>query len=313
MDNNLMTDIFEGDRYGDPREEILKVALLTHPGVDTTLIGRAHADLTEIYSGIFPGFRLSNPKYHNLRHARLVALATVRLFHGLKCEGRDFSPATLHQGLLSAYFHDTGLLLTDTDTALSGSEYIKFHEERSVSFLQRYIETSAVPASYADNSALIIHCTDLNRDPRTFAFPTEEIRLAGLVVGSADLLAQMADRYYLESLPLLFQEQKEGDAHQHDSPLELMQRTAQFYHTTITERLQIVLAGISRAMRSHFQERWQIDQDLYADFVRKNIDYLETIIARCKSEQDCLKRHLRRIPPRPSLVPYQTSSADIQR
>lgn len=297
MDDNLATDIFEGGRHGDPIEEIQRIALLTHPGVDTALIGRAHEDLTRIYSGTFPGFRLSHPKYHNLRHARLVALATIRLFHGLRCTGRSFSPETLGQGLLSAYFHDTGLLLTDTDTALSGSEYIKFHEERSVAFMQEYIERSAAPASYADNCALIIRCTDLSRDPRTFAFPSEEIRLAGQVVGSADLLAQMADRYYLESLPLLFQEQKEGDAHQHDSPLELMQRTAQFYHTTITERLRIVFAGISKAMRSHFQQRWNIDQDLYSDSIRKNIDYLETIIARCKSEQDCLKRHLRRVPP----------------
>lgn len=102
---------------------------------------------------------------------------------------------------------------------------------------------------------------------RTFAFLTEKIRLAGQVVGSADLLAQMADRYYQECLPLLFHEQKEGDAHQHDSPLELMQRTAQFYHTTINERLRVVFADISQAMRVHFQERWNIKRDLYSDYI----------------------------------------------
>ena len=268
-----------------------------HPDVDDALIIQIHEDLTGIYSGTFPGFRLSNPKYHNLRHARLVALATARLFHGLWCEGRNFSSETLIQGLLSAYFHDTGMLLTDTDTALTGSEYIKYHEERSVTFVQRYIESSTIPESFADNCALIVRCTDLNRDPRTFTYPSEEIRLAGQVVGSADILAQMADRYYLERLPLLFQEQKEGEVQQHDSPLELMQRTAEFYHTTITERLQIVFADISRAMHSHFRERWNIEEDLYFNSIRKNVAYLETIIASCKSEQDCLKRHLRRTPP----------------
>ncbi len=300
MDNNIITAIFEGDRYGDPREEILKISVLTHPEAAVPLISQAHEDLTRIYSGTFPGFRLSTTKYPNLRHARMVALASIRLFHGLYCEGRVFSPETLSQGLLSAYFHDTGMLLTDTDTALTGSEYIKYHEERSITFVQRYIESSNLPIAYADNCALIIRCTDLNRDPRTFSFPTEEIQLAGQIVGSADLLAQMADRYYLERLPLLFQEQKEGDAHQHDSPLELMQRTAQFYHTTITERLRIVFADISQAMRSHFQHRWSIEKDLYSDSIQKNVAYLETIIARCKSEQDCLKKHLRRIPPTPS-------------
>lgn len=297
MDTHHMTEIFEGDKHGDSHEEILQIALLIHPSVDCALISQAHEDLTRIYSGTFPGFRLSSPKYHNLRHARLVALAAVRLFHGLWCEGKTFSPETVTQGLLSAFFHDTGMLLTDSDTALTGSEYFKYHEERSVTFVQRYIESSTIPTFYAGNCALIIRCTDLNRDPRTFAFPSEEIRLAGQVVGSADILAQMADRYYLECLPLLFQEQKDGDAHKHDSPLELMQRTAQFYHTTITERLQIVFDDISQAMYSHFRERWNIEGDFYSDSIRKNIAYLETIIARCKSEQDCLKRHLRRTPP----------------
>jgi hypothetical protein len=298
MDNNmLMTSVLEGNEYGDPLEEIQKLAGIIHPQIDSQLINRVHLDIACIFSGTFPGFRLSNPTYHNLRHTRLVALATTRLFHGLWCEGRSFSADTLIQGLLSAYFHDTGMLLTTDDTARTGSRYIRGHEERSIAFLQSYIETTRMPSSYCENCAAIIRCTDLNQNPEFFSFPTEEIKLAGQVVGSADILAQMADRYYLERLPLLFQEQKDGEAHQYDTPVEMMQRTTQFYHTTIARRLRVAFAGISHAMQSHFRERWQINENLYTRSIRKNIAYLETIIARCEAEQDCVKRYLRRVPP----------------
>lgn len=297
MELHSMTDIFEGGRLGDPRDEILNIARLLHPQGSHSLISRAYDDLTRIYSGTFPGFRFSAPKYHNLRHARMTALATVRLFHGLECEGTTFSPETLVQGLLSAFFHDTGMLLTDADTALTGSKYFKNHEERSVTFMGKYIKLAELPSSFADNCAFIIRSTDFDLDPRTFSFPSEATRLAGQIVGSADILAQMADRYYLECLPLLFLEQQEGAAHEYDSPLELMQRTMQFFHTTITERLHIFFADISQAMRSHFCVRWNMDLDLYSDFINKNMIYLETIIERCKSEQDCLEKYLRRIPP----------------
>jgi hypothetical protein len=296
-DNIFMTYLLEGGSCGDPLEEILNLARIIHPQIDIQLISQVHRDITCIFSGIFPGFRASNPTYHNLRHTRQVALASVRLLHGLWCEGRSFSAETLIQGLLSAYFHDTGMLLSDGDTAKSGSQYFRGHEERSITFIQRYIASSRLPDAYKENCAAIVRCTNLNLDPDQFSFPNEEIKLAGQVIGSADILAQMADRYYLERLPLLFQEQKDGEDHRYNSPIELMKHTTQFYHTTVTRRLRVAFADVSRAMRSHFREYRQIDEDLYAKSIEKNITYLESIIARCAAEHDCVKRYLRRVTP----------------
>jgi hypothetical protein len=296
-DNIFMTYLLEGDGCGDPLEEIINLARIIHPQVDCPLITRVHRDITCIFSGTFPGFRESNPTYHNLRHTRQVALASVRLLHGLWCEGRSFSAETLIQALLSAYFHDTGMLLSDGDTAKTGAKYFKGHEKRSITFVKRYIETSRLPASYGENCAAIIRCTDLNCEPEQGSFPDEEIKLAGQVVGSADILAQMADRYYLERLPFLFQEQKAGEEHQYDTPIELMEHTTQFYHTTVTRRLRVTFADVSHAMRSHFREHRQIDEDLYTRSIKKNITYLGTIIAKCAAEHGCVKRYLRRVPP----------------
>jgi hypothetical protein len=291
-------DILEGDGRNDFVEEVVSLARSINPQVDVALITRINNDTTNIFRGKFSGFRASNPTYHNLRHTRLVALAAARLFHGLWCDGRSFSADTLIQGFLSSCFHDTGMLLTEADSALTGARYTRGHEKRSITFVRRYIQISGLPRSYADNCAAIIRCTELNKGVDHLRSYPEEIGLAGRVVGSADILAQMADRYYLERLPLLFQEQKAGiDDFGHQTPIELMQSTADFYHTTIAHRLNVLFSDVFPSMRSHFRERWQVDEDLYTKAILKNIDYLQSIIARCKAEQECLKQYLRRVPP----------------
>lgn len=291
-------DILEGNGQDDPVEEVLSLARIVNPQVDVALLTRINTDTTDIFRGKFPGFRVSNPTYHNLRHTRLVALAAARIFHGLWCDGRSFAADTLIQGFLSSCFHDTGMLLTDADSARTGARYAKGHEERSITFVQRYIQTSGLPQSYTDNCAAIIRCTKLKEGVDHLRSYPEEIRIAGHIVGSADILAQMADRYYLERLPLLFQEQKAGhDVYGYHTPVELMQSTADFYRTTITHRLNVLFSGVIPSLRNHFRERWQIDEDLYTKAILKNIGYLESVIARCKAEQECVQRHLRRVPP----------------
>jgi hypothetical protein len=295
--NHRRPQILEGNEEGDSIAEILDLARIIHPDIDIHQISRINDDVTAIFNGTFPGFRVSNPTYHNLRHTRLVVLAVNRLFHGLWISGRTFDAETLIQGLLSAFFHDTGMLLSEADNARTGAHYIKGHEKRSISFLQRYVEATSLPLYYAENCAAIIRCTELYEGIDHIHNMPEEIQLAGHIVGAADILSQMADRYYLERLPLLFQEQKDGKAHEYNTPLELMQSTADFYRTTVSYRLHSLFSDVSHAMRNHFRARWQINEDLYTTAILKNISYLESIIVRCKAEQECVKRHLRRIPP----------------
>jgi len=59
----------------------------------------------------------------------------------------------------------------------------------------------------------------------------------------------------------------------------------------------VLFSDVSPSMRSHFREHWQIDEDLYTKAILKNIGYLESVITRCKAEQECVKRCLRRVPP----------------
>lgn len=298
MDNKYISEIFEGTLLsGTPLEEILFLAGNISPAVDLKLLREVHEDLSAFFSGSHPDFQKNTLPYHNLRHSQMVVLATIRLFDGLhRSHHLTITADMLLRGLLSAYFHDTGLLLMEGDPAHSGTEYIAGHEARSSVFLKRYAARKGLDENIALDCATIINYTNLESNPDTFEAHSQEIHLVGQVVGSADILAQMADRYYLECLPLLYNELKAGGICHHRSALELMEHTATFYHNVVLKRLLTTFSQASTAMQIHFLKRYRIDRNLYIENIDKNIEYLKTIITKCKDIK-CLDKYLKRNPP----------------
>jgi hypothetical protein len=296
MDNKYLFHIFEGNLDGDPFDEILYLTREICPTIDLSLIQKVHDDITTFFAGSDPEFQKSNLPYHNLRHSQMVVLAATRLFHGLHCNKVHISSDTLFKGLLAAYFHDTGMLLLEGDPAISGTEYIAGHEARSILFLKKYTSRKGLGDDVPRDCATIINYTNMDSDPASFDFHTHEIQLAGQVVGSADILAQMADRYYLECLPLLFNELEAGGVNRHRSALELIEHTANFYHKVVLKRLITTFSNTSRAMQAHFRERYMLDRNLYIDNIDKNIAYSIKILKQCE-DIECLEQYLNRTPP----------------
>lgn len=296
MNDKDLANIFEGIHQGAPLDEILHLIQIIAPGFDTELLKEVHRDLTAFFTGAHPDFQKNTMPYHNLRHSILVVLASARLFHGLHCNHVHISAATLFKGLLAAYFHDSGMLLLESDSAQSGTEYIAGHELRSIAFLSKYAEEKNFDSKIIKDCATIINYTNLQSDPAIFDFHTHEIQIAGQVVGSADILAQMADRYYLECLPLLFIEQQAGGISKHHSALELMEHTAHFYHNIVLRRLITTFSNTSNALKAHFKDRHTINRNLYIDNIDKNIVYLRKIIKKCGSMED-IQQYLNRTPP----------------
>ena len=298
MNNQELAKIFESHNGGTPFSEILTVATMVHGDIDLDVLRRVDDYITSIFSGKHPEFQRSNTKYHNLRHTRNVVLATVRLLHGYGCRKPAFlSAETVLQGIISAYFHDSGLLLTTAETADSGACYIKNHEERSVHYMCTYGSQHKLSHQFLEGCKTIIDCTNLHLDPTQITFASDEHRIAGHIVGTADILSQMADRFYLERLPQLFLEQEDGGVNVYDSAIELMEQTASFYHDVIVDRLENSFHDIGAVMKSHFQARWQLDLDLYSYYIKQNIRYLKKITADYNAELDSIEHYLRRTPP----------------
>lgn len=296
--NNLqLQSVFESGDTSDPLDEIILLVSQVCPNVDLVLIRKVHTDVSAIFSGKYPGFRVNTARYHNLRHTYSVVLASIRLFHSLFHENHTFPSDLVIQGLLGAYFHDSGMLLQITDDAESGANYTKYHEKRSIIILEKYLKDNDFPESFIDNCSAIIKYTNLDFEADYANTVESQLRLCCQVIGSADLLAQMADRYYLESLPLLFLEHKDGGIDEYSSAIDLMRNTVDFHEKVIKIRLKKTLGDIAPSMKTHFRIRWNINRNLYQENIYLNIEYLKKITEDCHMDLSCWGKYLRRSPP----------------
>jgi hypothetical protein len=125
-------------------------------------------------------------------------------------------------------------------------------------------------------------------------FDSDEVREMGFILGTADIVAQMADRVYLERLPLLFEELKEGGVPGYESTEDIYYQTVTFFRNIIKKRLFGDFQGIVEDIRYHFRERWNLDQNLYVSAIENNINYIEYLNQTCPKDKNCYQQYLRR-------------------
>ena len=253
------------------------VGLLGAAAIDAPF-SNIYQDVVRLFSGEYAGYRASNTKYHNLEHTLMVTLATARLTHGCAEAGFAFDAEDILIGLLAALYHDVGLIQADHDQSGTGAKYTVGHEKRSEAFMRSNLAHWAFTPAQMDDCAALIKCTNLKLDAAEIRFRTQSLALIGKIVGSSDLLAQIADRQYLEKLCLLFKEFEEAGMPGFVSESELLEKTEDFYHHVARKRLYEDFGGLCDYMRFHFRNRWGIDRDLYAEAISHNIAYLKEIM-----------------------------------
>lgn len=274
--------------------EIKKILLLIDPSFDSLLIENVYNDIIRLFNGTYPGYRASNTKYHDLEHTCAVTLATARLMHGIHVQNQTFSSRVIQLGLIGALFHDTGLIQTEEENDGTGAQYTIGHEDRSIALMGKYLSDKDFSAENILDCSHIIRCTKLSLPLNEIPFRSEETKTMGKVLGSADLIAQMADRNYLKKLPLLFLEFKEAGMAGFETPLELFENTEEFYHSVARTRLAEELENVSAAARYHFKNRWGTDRDLYAESIKNNIKNMREITGVCVENYACMIKKVRR-------------------
>ena len=251
-------------------------------------------DIVSLFNGKYPGYKASNTEYHNLEHTTMVTLATARLIHGFSKGGFQFKPENILMGLLAALFHDSGLIQTKQDRKGTGAKYTIGHEKRSVHFMRKNLGKKRFSRQQMDDCAQLIKCTNLKIEVTDISFRSEEVENLGKIVGSADLLAQMADRHYLEKLILLFKEFEEAGIPGFASEKELLEKTEWFYKNVTQKRLTHDFDNISSNMANHFKYRWDIGRDLYVESISNNIKYLKLLLNAGEKTQRFYQQHLKR-------------------
>ena len=270
-DNNRLYELTDTNSPAETLAEIKNILLLVDPSPDPSPIEKIFADIVRLFNGELPGYKASNTKYHNLEHTCSTALATARLIHGLYVQGQVFSPRLVQLCLTGALFHDTGLIQTDEEVEGTGAQHTVGHEERSIVLMGKYLAGKGFSQEDIRDCGHIIKCTELFFPMEEIPFDSEKVWTMGKIVGTADLVAQMADRNYQEKLPLLFMEFQEAGAQGFETPLELFSKTEEFYRKVARKRMRIELEGVSAAALYHFREKWKIDKNLYEESIKYNI------------------------------------------
>ncbi len=277
--------------------EVNRIFLELYPNSSTHVLNRSFRDLTRLHKGEYPGYRACDTGYHNLQHSLDVTLAMARLMDGYERSHDSHRTEALGAklfrfGVVTALFHDIGYLRKVNDMRhKNGAEYTLKHVTRGGKFLEEYMSRLGM-AELAPIASQIIHFTGYERP-----IPNLTFRLLGNMLGTADIIAQMADRCYLEKCrDRLYPEFVEGGLAARDdtdhragvmfkSAEDLVNKTPKFYETA-TVRLNDHLGSAYGYADKHFG-----GQNLYLDEITKNIDYAVEV-----AEQHDLSL-LRRTPP----------------
>lgn len=270
--------------------EIKTIVAGIDDGFDCARLDRVFADIRALFGGTYPGYRRCNTEYHNLQHTTDCLLAMTRLVHGMTLGGERFARDEIELGLLAAMFHDCGYVQDARDTTGTGAKYTSTHIDRGIEFMRRYFTEHGFPERYGRDGAAMIRCTALDTDIGGIEFSSPAVEVLGKLLGTADLLGQMADRTYLEKLLLLRYEFAEGGVPGADDETALLVRTLDFYEVT-RRRVERTLDGLDRCLIHHFRGRWGIDADLYAVAIERNRDYLRYLLDNHRKEH---REYLRR-------------------
>jgi hypothetical protein len=180
-------------------------------------------------------------------------------------------------GITAAFFHDSGYIRRTRDSRhKNGAAYTRVHVSRSARFMQDYLPQVGLQ-QLVGVCTRIVHFTGYELDTRHLEVASEAERRLGTLLGTADLIAQMADVDYLRKCrEHLYEEFEAGgmagelghSSHTgtvYRSPDHLLESTLDFIRTAIDVRLKGQFGGAYRYAAEHFG-----GVDLYMDAIEHN-------------------------------------------
>jgi hypothetical protein len=259
-----------------------------YPGASWQPLRRAFQDFDDLFYGRMPGYLGCDTVYHDVQHTLDGVLALARLIEGHeKSEpvAGQLGPGRATVGLITILLHDSGYIRHASDEGhLNGAEFTLSHVSRSAQFIDRYMSQAGLGAA-AGIARQIVHYTGYEVRYEQIHIRNEKDRRLGYLVGTADLMAQMADRCYLEKCrDRLFPEFVLGGVAMYLSPtgelvikyrsgLDLLRHTLDFFENICTPRFEEDFGGVHRYMEAYFEGR-----NPYMVSVEKNIFYLKRVL-----------------------------------
>ncbi len=285
-------DVTNTVQVSDPvsvRNAVHQLFTKTFPGMSFDKLWLAFYDFERLFTGRYPGYKGCDTTYHDMQHTLDMTLALARLVAGYE---RSVEPpdrlgaARAQMAIITSLFHDAGYIRHESRDSdfTNGAEFTLYHVSRSADFLRRYLPELGL-AKDVGVASMIVHFTgyELNLDDIELDDPRDVI--CGHLIGTADLIAQMADRCYLEKCRdhlykefvvggVAIENAKPGEYMvRYASGLDLLQKTPVFYQQVMRERLN---AKFNRVYR--YIEVLYDGHNPYIESIRNNMTHLVRII-----------------------------------
>lgn len=250
-----------------------------NPDYDFTFIHAAFNDVLSLFRGDYPGYCKVKTPYHNLHHTLDVFLCSIRLMHGVHLSKNALSDIEITAIMLATLMHDIGYAQRLDEDSGTGAQFTLTHVGRGVKFMRQYLLEHHLPASFALMVECLMNSTNPGLDFEAINFPDARTRLLAQIVGTADIVGQMADRTYLEKLLFLYIEFKEANFGNYSSLHDLLGQTKNFYDATKDKKLEGTFEGIYKKLNLHFAKYLGTDRNYYLESIENNIAYLAKVIS----------------------------------
>jgi hypothetical protein len=274
----------------DVRDAVQALFANTWPGAPFSPVTQAFQIFEAAFTGQMPGYFGVDTVYHDQQHTLDVTLAMTRLMVGYEnCHTGAAAALGAERaavGVCLALFHDIGYLREHGESAQNGAEFTRNHVSRGIRFMTCYLPTIGF-AHWTRIASEAVHFTGYEKSLEAITTALTDPRdvQLGHLLGTADIIAQMADRCYLEKCrDRLYPEFVLGDVAlplaangdrdvRYASGLDLLRQTPSFIEEVRHKRLDEAFRGAYRYIEPLFDGR-----NPYIETIDKSLAYLRQIL-----------------------------------
>lgn len=235
--------------------EVQTAYLAMFPHAGSLFIPQVFGWAIDCFTGQYADYQAIDAKYHDFEHTLQGTLCMARLLRGRHDANAQpaLSQRMFELGLLAILLHDTGYLKKNWDTEGTGAKYTVVHVRRSADFAAELLGKKGFSATEIQSVQNMILCTGINAALDKIPFQSDEEKLVGFALGTADLLGQMAADDYVEKLPVLYSEfaeaaifegNRNNSVGMFSSAADLVQKTPMFWEKYVRPKLDRDFTGL---------------------------------------------------------------------
>lgn len=271
------------------RSAVHEIFTDSFPGAALDRLWLAFYDFERLFTGRYPGYFGCDTVYHDIQHTLDMTLALARLIAGYERSVEPTERLGAERALLAiivALFHDSGYIRhRDRDMKYAnGAEFTLYHVSRSADFLRRYLPQLGM-ARDVGVASMIVHFTGYELDLDRIELDDPRDIIGGHLLGTADMLAQMADRCYPEKCRdrlynefvvggVAIENVRPGEYRvRYRSGEDLLAKTPLFYRQVLRQRLN---RQFNRAYR--YIEVFYEGSNPYTEAIGNNMRHLARVV-----------------------------------